>query len=71
MIKVDNEDKIEITGEIVEVLYQTRAVIEALSEVKEFEKIFDKKSKFFDPKASRKEIRELILKIESEATNND
>lgn len=67
MININDDCDIEIKGDKVQVLYQVRGLIETLAEVKEFEEIFkDKKLTFFNPTASRTDIRKIIEKVEEE-----
>ena len=67
MININDDCDIEIKGDKVQVLYQVRGLIETLAEVKEFEEIFkDKKLAFFNPTASRTDIRKIIEKVEEE-----
>lgn len=67
MISINDDCDIEITGDKVQVLYQVRGLVETLAEVKEFEEIFkDKKLTFFNPTASRNDVRKVIEKIGGE-----
>lgn len=62
MIKVNDNGELEFKGEPDLILSQVRLIVEALSTIPEMKNIY-KKSKFWKPETSDKEIRNIILSV--------
>lgn len=63
MIKVTDDNQLEITGNPLRVLGQIRALVDSLSEVEELEPLFQGNLDFFNPRASNADVRNIIDQV--------